>query len=315
MSRKPHLARGLSLIELLLVVGLLAILIGLLLPAVQKVRDAAARLSSTNNLKQLVLACHQYSDDNDGRYPVEVLNSRLAITEGNKTVMSQLLPYLEARQTPSYVKVFLSPADPTLHYAGLRRAPDSPPNAGVLYEHTSYGYNAQVMGGYKPNSPRVINVTDGLSQTLAFTEHYSHCGRGTVFDWLQGRDEGSLFGHEPPLFARKANGIPGSVWWLSGSGTPPPPPPPYTFQVQPSPAYAPLADFQNPFTSATAAAGYTQSLGSREPCKPHMAQTPHAGGMLAAMGDGSVRTLRGSIGYATFWALVTPAGGEVPGDW
>ena len=51
-------------------------------------------------------------------------------------------------------------------------------------------------------------------------------------------------------------------------------------------------------------------------CDPHLAQTPHSGGMLAAMCDGSVRTLAGGMSPATYWGAVTPDGGEVLGsDW
>src|SRR5262245_55471253 len=79
-----------TLIELLVVIAILAILIGLLLPAVQKVRDAAARMTCTNNVKQLALACHNYESTNATLPPWAV-----GTTSQYGSAHYLILPYIE----------------------------------------------------------------------------------------------------------------------------------------------------------------------------------------------------------------------------
>ncbi|MDX2154130.1 MAG: DUF1559 domain-containing protein [Bryobacteraceae bacterium] len=105
MTRPPR--PGFTLIELLVVIAIIAILVGLLLPAVQKVREAAGRVKCRNNLKQIGIACHNYAANLDGLPPSRISKNGsppsppyIPANTGRASVLVLILPYLE--QTAVY---------------------------------------------------------------------------------------------------------------------------------------------------------------------------------------------------------------------
>jgi prepilin-type N-terminal cleavage/methylation domain-containing protein len=286
MSEKTiHIRSAFTLIELLVVLALIAILIALLLPAIQKVREAAARLESMNNLKQIALATHSFAGSHRGRLPS--LNGNRQSANPNKSLFVAILPFVEegnvlaARMANSKMhfpnlKLFISPADPTVsgQYEGV----------------ASYASNAQVFHG----SPGLSwTFRDGTSNTIAFAEHLAEDCGGTRFFYYD------LKPHAYAHRATFADGGPdvdsfancGDTYPIT-TGNPPVSRGdiPGTFQIMPYPV--------------------------RTKCRPDLAQTPHSSGMLVVLGDGAVRTLAPGMSEKMYWAAVTPAKGELQGaDW
>jgi|SRR5262245_518503 len=190
--------RGFTLIELLVVIAIIAILIGLLLPAVQKIRDAAARIQCTNHVKQLSLACHNY-ESAQGTLPPYA--SATQSEYGSAHFL--LLPYVEQDNLykqangnsfnvrTSTVRIFACPKDVTIvNGAFSSQAVNYPFNGtaplrisvnGVPYGATSYAINGQVVTAQMQNGHPVrgamtlAQIIDGTSNTLLFAERMSFC--------------------------------------------------------------------------------------------------------------------------------------------
>jgi prepilin-type N-terminal cleavage/methylation domain-containing protein len=204
MSRNAKKTRpAFTLIELLVVIAIIAILIGLLLPAVQKVREAAARTQSSNNLRQMGTGLHNAASAFNDQMPPSWGSYQGTATA---TLFFHLLPYIE--QDPVYkgylaapttasvaIKTYQAPADPTVSTADPT---------------TSYASNYLTFGTTGANLKSTF--LDGTSQTVIIAEHYGKMG-STVHRW--------------------ADTTAYCTYYQAVAGTPGAP---YPYQVKPAPA-------------------------------------------------------------------------------
>jgi prepilin-type N-terminal cleavage/methylation domain-containing protein len=307
---------GFTLIELLVVIAIIAILIGLLLPAVQKVREAAARMQSMNNLKQIGLASHNYADVNQTLPPAFVEASSAAFPQWKDgSWMVNILPYVEQDNLKRVVdnssstsgqyyaitynqsppKIFINPVDPANSNGAYTDGPWGVYSVtGYVANYAATGCVIKGAGGapVKQNMRDIVQVTDGTSNTILYTTRVTVCKVspqphrpgyvGDYYNIAPYANAGSWYQWMPTI-NYWPNGA-SSPGYLTGAAT--------KFQVNPT---------------------WNSASGN---CDYRLASAMGSGGILVGMGDGSVRTVAPGVSGDTWWAASTPAGGEVLGaDW
>jgi prepilin-type N-terminal cleavage/methylation domain-containing protein len=334
--------RGFTLIELLVVIAIIAVLVGLLLPAVQKVREAAARMQCSNNFKQIGLATHNYHDAYQTLPPMSnfVWNSY-----GNNRetgLFFLLLPYLEQSNLynsfatatnngyydpagwtivcvtvgQNIVKSYICPSDSTNpgHLDLFSEGLTPPPYGGYIpygpfYATTGYVANVLVFDPNPTTRTLITAMPNGTSNVVMFGHKLEYCD-GTNYWGIPPGDGIFTDWDATPDQTGTYHPIPGFGWltYLAKRGN-------YISAVN-------QHGHGLQFLTAGVAMDYTdgnlpfQVAPARGNCDPAVLVSPHTGVMVIGLGDGSVRTVSPSISTATWLnACVPDSGGVLGSDW
>ena len=281
---------GFTLIELLVVIAIIAILIALLVPSVQVVRESAARTQCANNVKQLALALHSFSDANHFLPLAAGFQGKTGWSGQKTSLFFQISPYFEQdniyKSLPptGWGDVFFGKPSPE-----ILRCPSDPSIPGTpTTALCSYASNCYVFGDIAAATPPSSTnyhwapiarlpqtFKDGTSNVIIYAERYGMC-QGYPIYWTSGHEYLVL---GPPIFAENLR-----FFW----------------------GYEPINRLEQMF----------QINPSEAQCDPYATQTGHRGAMTIAMGDGHVRGITLAVSKTTWINAQLPDDGNPLGsDW
>ena len=319
MLRPRSRTSGFTLIELLVVMAIIAILVGLLLPAVQKVREAAARMSCSNNLKQMALAMHSYHDANnklppardDMEFSAHVYLLPYIEQQNVCMMMNMMMPWDDMSNSmvaATRIKTFICPSDPQSNSVPAMWAPNNyrvNQGSGLLWgmppsdpSNVNYGMPAPNGPFYLNSSTKLTSISDGTSNTAMMSEHPV----GSLVAGVVNPNNTQRLGQSVGLYPANAD---------------------QAYQMCES------VGWQNPSYNGMTNTGVRGSTGIIPPpsifmsdrrilapaCTPAVGSAPrrsyHTNGVNLALCDGSIRFVNNSIPLAAWRAMGSMAGGEV----